>query len=916
MSAATLAAVDWSQVAPADRLVTMPPFPLDGSVRTLGVGVVEWMMENLIQPDGPNAGKPFRPTWDQVDFLLWFYAIDDQGRWLFNLGVRRQAKGKGKPLALDTPIPTPSGWTSMGEIRPGDMVFGADGRPVQVLGVGPVLIGEPTHRVEFSDGSAIVAGAGHEWVVEDLRAKYAERTVETREIASEVVLPRRNGARRWRVRVADPLQCAEVDLGIDPWLLGFWLGDGERGTVRLTVGRDDMPAIADILDDRGIVWREQRGNGASHRLAISPGRRGGKENPVLAALRALGVCDDKAIPDIVLRASEGQRWDVLRGLVDSDGHVSQGKIEIAVVSKRLAVGTLELMRSLGLRARMAVDRARLNGRDCGPRYRVCAPVPAGRVIALLPRKQAALDAYHARHRRERPGRGVQGALSGYRHIVSADEVESVPMRCITVEGGVFLAGESMIPTHNSPFAAALALAEFLGPVRLDRFDDRVLGGAVGKPVEMPWVQIVAASEAQTKNTMRFVRAFCPKDGPLAKRYGIDVGKTQFYKLPEGTLEVITSSYTSAEGAQTTFAVGDEPEHWLPSNNGPELNSTVIDNLTKTGGRMVHTCNAWTIGAGSVAEATFDDWVAQEEGRSRADQRILYDARVAPADTDMSDRASLMAALEHVYAGSPWVDLENIIQRIWRASANPDDSIRKYLNRPVAPSNAWLESGQWGALADPSVVVAPDDEVVLFFDGSKSRDATALVACRVDDGHVFVPRQVDGSPTIWEPDPSHDTDDVVPVELVDLAVDHVFASHKVVAFFADVAEWESFVKVTWPQRYRDRLRIMAVPSGKQPEPIAWDMRSHVGEFTREAELVAQEIADGMFTHDGNPILSRHVANARRSPNRYGVSIAKESRSSSKKIDAAVAMIGARMVRRLVMAGKTAGKQPGVFYGFRR
>lgn len=558
--------VNWLDVAPADRLVTMPPFPDDGTLRTLGVGVVEWMRDNLVQPDGPHAGEPFRPSPDQVDFLLWFYALDEHGRWLFNLGVRRQAKGKGK----------------------------------------------------------------------------------------------------------------------------------------------------------------------------------------------------------------------------------------------------------------------------------------------------------------------------------------------------------------SPFAAALALAEFLGPVRLDRFDDRVLGGCVGKPVAMPLVQIVAAAESQTKNTMRYVRAFCPKGGALAKRYGIDVGKTQFYRLPEGTLEVITSSFTAAEGAQSTFAVGDEPEHWTPSNQGDELNSTIVDNLTKTGGRMVHTCNAWKPGIGSVAEATWDDWVSQEEDLLRqADQRrfkaegrtqrILYDARVAPADTDLWNRKSLMPALEHCYYGSSWVDLENVLQRIWRASAKPDDSKRKYLNRPTAPSDSWLAEGVWGLLADPSIDVDPADPVVLFFDGSKSRDATALIGCRVSDGHVFVPRQIDGKPTIWEPDTAHNSDDVVPVALVDQAIDYVFDQHNVVAFFADVQEWESFVKLAWPGRHAARLQIKATPSGKQPEPIAWDMRSHVFEFTREVELVAQEVVDGLFTHDGNPIVSRHVSNLRRHPNRYGVSVGKESPSSAKKVDAGICVIGARMVRRLYLAAGPGDKK---------
>src|SRR5690606_32886465 len=93
---------------------------------------------------------------------------------------------------------------------------------------------------------------------------------------------------------------------------------------------------------------------------------------------------------------------------------------------------------------------------------------------------------------------------------------------------------------KSPFAATFALVEFLGPVRLERFDARVVGGCVGRPEALPWVQIAATAESQTTNTMRFVRAFCPKNGQLARDYDIDVGKTKFHRLPEGTLEVITA----------------------------------------------------------------------------------------------------------------------------------------------------------------------------------------------------------------------------------------------------------------------------------------------------------------------------------------------------------------------------------------
>lgn len=469
---------------------------------------------------------------------------------------------------------------------------------------------------------------------------------------------------------------------------------------------------------------------------------------------------------------------------------------------------------------------------------------------------------------------------------------------------------------KSPFAAVVCLIEFLAPVRLLDFDRFADGGCRGRPVDMPLVQIAATAESQTANTMRMVRAFAPKRGRLVEHYQIDVGKTQFYKLPEGTLEVITSSATSSEGAESSFICADETEHSKPSNGGPELIATLMDNLAKSGSRMLETCNAWVPGAQSVAESSWDAFVAQEEGRLKGRQRMLYDARIAPPDTDLSDYDSLRLALEWVYADCDWKrpdpdsppDVDPIIERIWSPTARPDESKRKYLNWPTVALDSWTTPERWALLHDPNRAVVAGEDIVIFFDGSKSDDATAIVGCCVSDGHVFVP-EVHSGHTIWEPDPG-DPDDLVPVHEVDAAVDHIFESFNVRGFFGDVREWESFVKISWPERHSEALEVMAVPSGKEPQPIAWDMRSRTYQFTQEAELTEAEIIDQAFTHDGNPVLARHIANMRRRPNRYGVSVGKESPSSAKKIDAGVCTIGVRMVRRLLLAvPEKKSKKPG-------
>ena len=122
---------------------------------------------------------------------------------------------------------------------------------------------------------------------------------------------------------------------------------------------------------------------------------------------------------------------------------------------------------------------------------------------------------------------------------------------------------------------------------------------------------------------------------------------------------------------------------------------------------------------------------------------------------------------------------------------------------------------------------------------------------------------------------------------------------VLAFFADVQEWQGFVKVTWPDRYKDRYVVMSAPSGREPASIAWDMRSHAYEFADAAEVCHEEITSGRFTHDGDSVIARHVGNARNHPHKGRMSISKESPDSPRKIDAAVCVIGARMVRRLVI-----------------
>lgn len=447
---------------------------------------------------------------------------------------------------------------------------------------------------------------------------------------------------------------------------------------------------------------------------------------------------------------------------------------------------------------------------------------------------------------------------------------------------------------KTPAAAAIALAELLGPVRFGGFVHGVPGGCVGVPVRLPLVQVAATSEEQTGVTMRIVTGMAHKGSRLQRKYQLDQGKTFIDTPSGGRLRLLTSSAASAEGSESSFVIADEVEHWKPANGGVELWHTLRRNLAKTGSRMLETCNAWEPGVDSVAEASFDDWVAQEEGRLREGAgRTLYDARVAPSFTSLSDEpgegeVSLTDGLKFVYEGSPWTDIEAIKSEVWSPSNPVSVSRRFYLNQPTVSESAWVEPGVWAALADSERKLRKGEEVVLFFDGSKSGDNTALVGCCMSDGFVFT---VD----VWEPEESTG---VVDVEDVQAAVDWVRAQFDVVGFFSDVREWESFAKLQWPREFEDSIIVPAQDHGKAASLVAWDMRSHGLEFATAAEMCRAEIEDGLFSHDGNFVTARHIANCRMAEQRGHITVKKESPKSSKKIDAAVCVIGARMVYRMV------------------
>lgn len=351
----------------------------------------------------------------------------------------------GKLLALDTPLPTPNGWTTVGDLRVGDWLIGADGKPCEVSFVTETKDNRVTYEVEFSDGEVIVACADHLWLTETVQERAsrsrADRRVyndaspfsrrqerlapqvrTTQEIADTLYVGTDRRANH-AIRNPEPLELPECDLPIDPYLLGLWLGDGDTGNASITT------ADPEILEAIRALGHETPHRDRYHYGIV----RGGFSKQ----LRQAGVLGHKHVPSIYLRASQAQRLALVQGLMDTDGSVSKrGQAEFCTVLPQLASAMHELLVSLGINTTVKVGRSFLNGREYRPRHRLLftTTMPVFRLKRKLDRLPATVP-----------------DSCGYRTITAIRPAASVPMRCLTVanESHLFLAGKSMIPTHNT-----------------------------------------------------------------------------------------------------------------------------------------------------------------------------------------------------------------------------------------------------------------------------------------------------------------------------------------------------------------------------------------------------------------------------------------------------------------------------------
>lgn len=341
---------------------------------------------------------------------------------------------EGKLVDMRAPVPTPGGWRKHGELAPGDWVFHPSGTPIRVLAKHPDDVAD--RRVHFSDHTHLDVHRFHEWTVWD-RSRHGLRTVDTADM--ELVklsdgTPGRRGHRyRFQLPFREAVDLPDMDLLIDPYTLGVWLGDGTSTKAAITHHPDDeydLPYVRTarcVHPDTGMVTDYYR-------------------DGLHTALKELGVFGNKHIPAKYLRGSISQRRALLAGLIDTDGCVHKSQVSFDNANEQLVRDTAELIRSLGYRAHVhRPTEAKLSSsgiQGVQVMWRVTFS-PHDHAPARLPRKMAKF-------------------VPAMRRRVAITRIEKLDTpgtgNCITVdsEDGLYLVGDGWTPTHNSTMCAVWA----------------------------------------------------------------------------------------------------------------------------------------------------------------------------------------------------------------------------------------------------------------------------------------------------------------------------------------------------------------------------------------------------------------------------------------------------------------------------
>lgn len=352
----------------------------------------------------------------------------------------------GKAIGDDEPILTKSGWKRVGEVNLKDYLLGSDGSWTKILGVYPQ--GEiDLYNVEFDDRTKLSVSGDHIWTVID-RNGYKKASnprglrrlnKTTNELAENLLgSPNKLGSHRanYQIPIICPIQFPQQKLPMDPYILGYWLGNGNSSQF-YTIDNEIVQYIGSKYQISTLESKHKSENCVKFSvLGLS------------SELRKLGVLNDKNIPDVYLYGSIEDRLALIQGLCDSDGTVNKTgtRQSFANGNPNLVSGFEFLINSLGGVARTRIKKQELfkfSGkskarRANGDHYEVSFRLPEGMNGFRLKRKLERLRPWNPRQLPRRFIRSIKKIGTGKATCFS-----------VAAKDKLFAAGKSLTLTHNT-----------------------------------------------------------------------------------------------------------------------------------------------------------------------------------------------------------------------------------------------------------------------------------------------------------------------------------------------------------------------------------------------------------------------------------------------------------------------------------
>lgn len=358
--------------------------------------------------------------------------------------------GLGKMEPVSSLIPTPNGFKRMGDIIPGDKIFGSDGKEHNVLQIFPHKNKE-IYRVNFSDGTSAECGLDHLWIVRDYynRKKGEWLTLPLKELLKRGLTYNEdsrikkglNPRCKYEIPMCEPVEYSRKEYLIDPYVLGMCIGDGNlcSGTISISIPDSEIETVDQIkkrLQEFMSVTEDKHASCPRYHLVYY---KHWVNNPYISEIKRLGLNvhgNNKFIPDEYKLGSVEQRIELLRGLMDSDGSITKQKnhINFSTNSEKLANDVAELVNSLGGIARVHSYERNKNNKE---------------VVEYSVLIQIKINPFHLTRKAERYNPTFKKYC--HRYITSAEYVRNEDAQCIMVDSDnhSYLTGKSYIVTHNT-----------------------------------------------------------------------------------------------------------------------------------------------------------------------------------------------------------------------------------------------------------------------------------------------------------------------------------------------------------------------------------------------------------------------------------------------------------------------------------